>query len=89
LSVVRVLSDSYQSQWLDKFHCPVLIQDMETPYVSGSKGPSRRAFPSASAVTAVAVPIVSQAGPALAAPVDLGPAKNAGNFDPALRALIS
>jgi hypothetical protein len=62
---------------------------METPYVSGSKGPSRRAFLSASAVTAVAVPIVSQAGPALAAPLGLGPAKNAGNFDPALRALIS
>jgi Peptidase family M28 len=61
---------------------------METPYVPGSKGPSRRAFLSASAVTAVAVPIVSQAGPALAAPVGLGPAKNAGNFDPALRALI-
>jgi Peptidase family M28 len=61
---------------------------METPYLSGSKGPSRRAFLSASAVTAVAVPIVSQAGPALAAPVGLGPAKNAGNFDPALRALI-
>jgi len=61
---------------------------METPYLSGSKGPSRRAFLSASAVTAVAVPIVSQAGPALAAPVGLSPAKNAGNFDPALRALI-
>ena len=62
---------------------------METPYVPGSKGPSRRAFLSASAVTAVAAPIVAQASPALAAPAGLGSAQNTGNFDPALRALIS
>jgi hypothetical protein len=62
---------------------------METPYVSGSKGPSRRAFLSASAVTAVAAPIVAQASPALAAPAGLGSAQSTGNFDPALRALIS
>ena len=62
---------------------------METPYGSGSKGPSRRAFLSASAATAVAVPIVSEAGPALAAPVGVGSAENTGKFDPALRALIS
>src|SRR5215469_6617963 len=40
---------------------------METPSVSGSKGPSRRVFLSASAVTAVAAPIVSQATAASAA----------------------
>ena len=62
---------------------------METPYVSGSKGPSRRAFLSASAVTAVAAPIVAQASPALAAPAGLGSAQSTGTFDPALRTLIS
>jgi peptidase M28-like protein len=40
---------------------------METNDVSGSKGPSRRAFLSASAITAVAAPIVSQVVPASAA----------------------
>src|SRR5580704_393032 len=63
---------------------------METPNLSGSKGPSRRLFLSASAVTAVATPIVvAQARPALAAPAGLGSAQNTGKFDPALRALIS
>jgi hypothetical protein len=66
----------------------VLIQDMETHYVSGPKGPSRRVFLSASAVTAVAAPIVAQASPAVAAPAGLGSAQNTGNFDPALRALL-
>jgi hypothetical protein len=40
---------------------------MENNDVSGSKGPSRRAFLSASAITAVAAPIVSQVVPASAA----------------------
>src|SRR5215468_1139113 len=66
----------------------VLIPDMENPHVSGSMGPSRRAFLSASAVTAVATPVVSQAGPALAAPAGLRSAQNTGHVDPALRALI-
>jgi peptidase M28-like protein len=61
---------------------------MDTPYVSGLKGPSRRAFLSAAAVTAVAAPIVGQAAPARAAPAGLRSAQNTGNFDPALRALI-
>jgi hypothetical protein len=62
---------------------------METSHASGSKGPSRRAFLSASAVTAVvAAPIVLQAGPAHAAPAGLVSARNTGHFDPALRALI-
>jgi hypothetical protein len=74
--------------WLDKVDGRVLIQDMDIPYVSGSKGPSRRAFLSAAAVTAVAAPIVGQAAPARAAPAGLRSAQNTGNFDPALRALI-
>src|SRR5690349_2539801 len=61
---------------------------MDIPYVSGLKGPSRRAFLSAAAVTAVAAPIVGQAAPARAAPAGLRSAQNTGNFDPALRALI-
>jgi hypothetical protein len=62
---------------------------METPNLSGSKGPSRRLFLSASAVAAVATPIVAaQASPAFAAPAGLGSAQNTAKFDPALRALI-
>jgi hypothetical protein len=61
---------------------------METHYVSGPKGPSRRAFLSASAVTAAAAPLVSVIAPASAASASVGPATNTGNFDPDLRALI-
>ena len=61
---------------------------METPDAKGSKRPSRRAFLSASAVTAVAVPLATQAGPAFAAPASVGPFPNFGHFDPDLRALI-
>jgi hypothetical protein len=51
------------------------------------KGSTRRAFLSASAVTAVAAPIVSRTGPAIAAP--MARSATAGvTFDPALRALI-
>jgi hypothetical protein len=66
-----------------------LIQVMETRHVSGPKGPSRRVFLSAAAVTTVAAPVVAQAAPALAAPAGLGSAQNTGKFDPALRALIN
>src|SRR5215472_651349 len=62
---------------------------MENNYVSGPKGPSRRAFLSASAVTAAAVPLVSVIAPASAASASAGPANNTGNFDPALRALLA
>jgi len=61
---------------------------MENNYVSGSKGPSRRAFLSAAGVTAAAAPLVSVIAPASAASASAGPAQNTGNFDPALRALI-
>jgi hypothetical protein len=61
---------------------------MENNHVSGSKGPSRRAFLSASAVTAVAAPLVSVVAPASAASASVRSATNTGNFDPALRALI-
>jgi len=62
---------------------------MENNHVSGPKGPSRRAFLSASAVTAAAAPLVSVIAPASAASASVGSAMNTGNFDPALRALIS
>src|SRR5215471_1427589 len=63
---------------------------MENNHVSGPKGPSRRAFLSATAVTAVAAaPVVSVIAPASAASASVGSATTTGNFDPALRALIS
>jgi len=75
---------------LTSHHIPDLGQHMETSHASGSKGPSRRAFLSASAVTAVAAaPVVLQVGAAHAAPAGLTSARNTGHFDPALRALIS
>src|SRR5215471_2338860 len=61
---------------------------MENNYVSGPKGPSRRAFLSAAGVTAAAVPLVSVVAPASAASASVRSATNTGNFDPALRALI-
>jgi hypothetical protein len=62
---------------------------MENNYVSGPKGPSRRAFLSATAVTAAAAPLVSVIAPASAASASVVSATNTGNFDPALRALIN
>ena len=62
---------------------------MENNYVSGQKGPSRRAFLSASAAAAAAAPLVSVIAPASAASASAGSAQSIGNFDPALRALIS
>src|SRR5690349_17588877 len=61
---------------------------MENNYVSGPKGPSRRAFLSASAAAAAAAPLVSVIAPASAASASVRSATNTGNFDPALRALI-
>src|SRR5215813_3409089 len=51
---------------------------MENNHVSGTKSPSRRAFLSATAVTAAAAPLVSV----------VAPANTTGTFDPALRALL-
>jgi hypothetical protein len=61
---------------------------MENNHVSGAKSPSRRAFLSASAVTAAAAPLVSVVAPASAASASVGPANTTGTFDPALRDLI-
>src|SRR5215813_12027308 len=61
---------------------------MENNYVSGPKGPSRRAFLSATAVTAAAAPLVSVVAPASAASASPRPVRTAGTFDPALRDLI-
>jgi hypothetical protein len=64
---------------------------METDSLSSSKGPSRRVFLSASAATAVAAPLATLAGPAATASAGTatGLPPNTGNFDPALRTLIS
>jgi hypothetical protein len=67
---------------------PFLILGMEDHYLSGPKSLSRRTFLSASAVTAIAAPIVSQAAPAFAAPAGLSLAGSPANFDPALRMLL-
>ncbi len=64
---------------------------MENIQPTGPKGPSRRTFLSAlgaTAVAAVAAPIVLDAAPAYAAPAGLGPAGNLMSFDPALRTLL-
>src|SRR5260370_33733400 len=65
---------------------------MENNDVPRRRGSTRRAFLSASAVTAVAAPIVSQATTANAAPAagaaKSGSAGSAQVLDPALRALI-
>jgi hypothetical protein len=61
---------------------------MENNHISSRKGPSRRAFLSASAVTAVAAPLAARAAPASAAPASTGPAL-AGHEPPAdLRAML-
>jgi hypothetical protein len=65
---------------------------MENNYVSGPQGLSRRAFLSASAVTALAThPIVMKAASALAAPAGLTSAHDDDrrNFDPNLVALLA
>jgi hypothetical protein len=61
---------------------------MENNHISGRKGPSRRAFLSASAVTAVAAPLAARAAPARAALASTGSAL-AGHEPPAdLRAML-
>src|SRR6516165_10551661 len=62
---------------------------MENNYVSGPKGPSRRAFLSASAVTAAAAPLVSIIAPASAASASPRLVETTRNFDPALQDLIN
>jgi len=62
---------------------------MENTDISGSKGPSRRLFLSASAVAAAAVPLVSQATAASAAPGGTGSLPQPRRPDPALLALLS
>ena len=65
--LVRAYSERIGDEWLDIGLEPFLIQDMENTDASGSKGPSRRLFLSASAVAAATVPLVSQATAASAA----------------------
>jgi Peptidase family M28 len=61
---------------------------MENNDIQDRKGASRRAFLSASAVSAVALPIVSRAAPASAAPADHGPALTRRLHSDDLRALL-
>jgi hypothetical protein len=62
---------------------------MENNDVSGSKGPSRRLFLSASAVAAATVPLVSKATAASAAPATTSDLPHNKQPDPALLALLS
>jgi hypothetical protein len=80
------------SQWLDSRPDPSLILIVENS-VPGRKGTSRRTFLSASAVGAVAAPIVSLAAPASAAsasaaPVARAPALTRRDHSDELRALL-
>ena len=61
---------------------------MENKPVLGPRGSTRRAFLSASAVTAVAAPVLSRAAPATAAPVGTGSAVIGQGFDPDLLAML-
>jgi peptidase M28-like protein len=65
-----------------------LILGMKKNDVTGLKGPSRRAFLSASAATAITAPMVMRAGSASAATVTPRPARHQGGFDSDLRELI-
>jgi hypothetical protein len=64
------------------------VRIMEKNDLLGGKTSSRRAFLSASAVTAVAAPIVSMAAPASATTAGPLSTTTADTFDPALRALL-
>jgi hypothetical protein len=61
---------------------------MENKQVLGAGGPTRRAFLSASAVTAVAAPMLTHAAPAGAAVADTRSAVTGHGFDPDLRAML-
>src|SRR5499427_7698814 len=61
---------------------------MENKHVLGSKGSTRRAFLSASAVTAAAAPMLTLTTPASAATADAGSAATGHGFDPELRAML-
>jgi peptidase M28-like protein len=66
-----------------------MMTGMGNNHVPGRKATSRRAFLSASAVTAAAAPIALTAAPASAASAGTGPAVPRRRPDPALRALLS
>jgi len=61
---------------------------MKNDHVEGSKGPSRRTFLSASAVTAVAAPIALRAGVASASPTGTHPPMHGWEPDDGLRELL-
>src|SRR6266480_6604094 len=61
---------------------------MENKPVLGSRGSTRRTFLSASAVTAVAAPMLTRAAPASATTADTSSAIAGHGFDPDLRAML-
>src|SRR5215469_15975915 len=65
-----------------------LVRAMENKPVLGPKGATRRAFLSASAVTAAAAPMLTRAAPASAAAAGTGSAVPGREFDPELRAML-
>src|SRR6204780_1032418 len=83
----------HQTERLDSCPDPSLIRAMENNEVQGARGSTRRTFLSASAVTAVAAPILARSAPADAATSRLATA-GAGSAPPrrepgnALRALL-
>src|SRR6185437_3013104 len=77
-----------QSRWVDFAGNPSLGRVMENNDAIGRKGPSRRAFLSASAATAVAAPIVARATTAHASTIHSRPIRPMGQFDDELRGLI-
>src|SRR5215469_9636215 len=79
---------SNRPQWLDFASDPSLGLTMENNHAIGRKGPSRRAFLSASAATAVAAPIVARATTASASTVHSRPIRPMNQFDDELRDLI-
>src|SRR6185437_4437188 len=77
-----------QSRWVDFAGNPSLGRVMENNDAIGRKGPSRRAFLSASTATAVAAPIVARATTAHASTIHSRPIRPMRQFDDELRGLI-
>src|SRR5260370_29083192 len=71
---------SDQPQWLDFARNPSLGRVMENNHGIGRKGPSRRAFLSASAATAVAAPIVARTATAHASTTSSRPLRPPQEF---------
>src|SRR6202046_2709984 len=78
----------HQSEWLDSGWDPSLIRAMENNEVQGTRRSTRRTFLSASAVTAVAAPILARSAPADAATAGASSALPRRQPDSDLRAML-